>query len=131
MNQSQIPLSETQQESRNAIAIGIITVLIFGGAAFYAAVSNSTAQLWSILPIFFAAIIQIWLSATGRHIIGSIILMTVVALQTVVSPLIESGLGIPNAVGAIALIGSIGFATLPRQHIGRVLMASLLVAIAS
>ncbi len=131
MAQSQTPSSEAQRESRNAVAIGIITALILGAVAFYAAASNSTAQLWSILPIFFAALIQIWLSATGRHIIGSIILMSVVALQIIISPLIESGLGIPNAVGAIALIGTIGFATLPRQYIGRMLMAGLLVAVTS
>jgi GAF domain-containing protein/HAMP domain-containing protein len=131
MEQSRNPDTESQQESRNAVAIGITIVLILGGVAFYTVVSNSTDQLRSILPIFIAALVQVWLASTGRHITGSVILISVIALQTILSPLVESGAGIPNAIGAIALIGTVGFATLPRQYIGRVLMASLLVAIVS
>src|SRR5690242_2214504 len=129
MEQNQIPSAQTQ-ESRNAILIGIVTAFIFGGLAFYTSVRDATSQLWSILPIFFGSLILIWLSSTGRHILGSGILIAVIAFQTILSPVIEGGLAVPNAVAAIALIGTIGFASLPREQTGRALLTGLLVAIA-
>src|SRR5690242_20491001 len=121
MTQSQTIQTETQKETRNAVVIGITMALILGGVAFYASVSGSVSQLGSIIPIFVAALLMIWLAATNRHILGSVILMATIAIQIIASPWIESGLGAPNAVGAMALIGIIGFATLPTRHIGRVL----------
>jgi GAF domain-containing protein/HAMP domain-containing protein/PAS domain-containing protein len=129
MEHSQIISPETKQATRNAIVSGIIAALILGGLAFYAAVSNAASESWSILPLFFAALILIWLSATGRHILGSIFFITIVAIQIIISPLIERGLGIPNAVGGIALIGTIGLATLPREYSGRVLIAGILAGV--
>jgi len=91
--------SEAQRQAQNTIVIGTITALTIGVAAIYALLSNSVSQLWSILPILLVSLLAIWLSRIGKHMIGSILLISVVALQGIIAPLIESGLGISSAIG--------------------------------
>lgn len=131
LEQPQLSTSETQRQMRNATLIGVVIALTLGAAAIYALATSSTSQIWSILPIFAASLIHLWLSRTGRQITGGIILIGVVAIQTIIAPLSESGLGIPNAIGAIALIGGIGLATMPRQYFERVLLIGLIISISS
>jgi len=131
LEQPQLSTAETQPQRRNATLIGVVLALILGGAAIYALATSSTNQMWFILPIFAASLIHLWLSRSGRHIAGGILLIGVVALQTIIAPLSESGLGIPNAIGAIALIGGIGLATMPRQYFERVLLIGLIISISS
>jgi GAF domain-containing protein/HAMP domain-containing protein len=121
--------SETQRQAQNTIVIGTFTALTFGVAAIYALLSNSVSQLWSILPILLVSLLAIWLSRMGKHMVGSILLISVVALQGIIAQLIESGLGISSAIGSVAMIGGLGLVTFPRRYLGRILMLSLLTGI--
>lgn len=121
--------AETERQARNTLRISIVTALTLGVAAIYVLLSDLVSPLWSILPIFFASLLAIWLSRTSRHIIGSILLMSVIALQAIISPLMESGSGVPGAIGSVAMIGGIGLVTLPRRYIGRSLLFGLFTGI--
>jgi len=121
--------SEAERQTRNTVLISAITALTLGVAAIYVLLSDSIGQLWSILPIFLASLLSIWLSRTGRPIIGSLLLISVVALQTIIAPLTESGLGVSSAIGSVAMIGGMGLLTFPRRNLGRILMVSLLTGI--
>ena len=127
MNLDQNPFTdpETKRQARNTILISAITALTLGVAAIYVLLGDSAAQLWSILPIFLASLLAIWLSRTGRHTIGGIVLISAVMLQTITAPLIESGLGVSSAIGSVAMIGGVGLMTFPRRYVGPLLMTGL------
>ncbi len=122
------PPSESERQSRNAYWISILVGLILAGSGGYALWAGDTDQLWSIVPIFLAALVAYWVTTTGRHLLGSMMLIGVISLQSILAPLVQRGAGVPSAVGSLALIGIISLATLPRRYIGRVLMIGLFVA---
>lgn len=124
-DQSSFSDPETERRARNTVLLGSLTAFASGMAALYILLSSSPSQLWSILPIFLASLLAIWLSTTGRHMIAGIVLISAVMIQAVSAPLIERGLGVSSALGSIAMVGSIGLITFPRRYIGRILMLSL------
>ncbi len=133
MNLEKTPVLSTEEklQSRNAALIGAVVAIILGATAFYTLLIGAANQLWSILPIFFASLALIWLSGIGRYITGCIVFIGVVALQTIVTPLVASGLGVPSAIASIGLIGILGFIAFPRRHIRRVLLAAISIAMAT
>jgi len=131
LEKTQILSAEEKLQSRNAALIGAVVAIILGATAFYTLLIGAANQLWSILPIFFASLALIWLSGIGRYITGCIVFIGVVALQTIVTPLVASGLGVPSAIASIGLIGILGFIAFPRRHIRRVLLAAISIAMAA
>lgn len=125
LDQSSFTDPETQRQARNTVLLSGIIALTLGMAAIYVLLVDSASQLWPILPIFLASLLAIWLSSTGRHTIGGIVLISAVMIQTITAPLIESGLGVSSAMGSVAMIGGIGLITFPRRYIGRILMLSI------
>ncbi|HET9588607.1 MAG TPA: GAF domain-containing protein [Anaerolineales bacterium] len=123
-------LTELQRQARNMLFVGVVTALTLGGLGIYAMANHAAGQLWSVLPIFIVSLISIWLSMRSGHIIASIALITGVALQMVMTPLFEGGLGVPSAILSSAMIGIIGLLSMPRQRIGRLLMVSLITGMA-
>ncbi len=120
--------TETQRQARNATLIGVVFALIFGGLSLYVVLGGGYQPAILILPIFITSLLVIWMARTGRHMLGSTLLILVISLQTIVAPLLEIGVGFPSALGALGLIGIISLATLPRKNIGRILIAGLVVA---
>jgi GAF domain-containing protein/HAMP domain-containing protein len=120
---------ETRRQARNTLLISSITALALGMFVIYLLLGGLISQLWSVLPVLLAALIAIGLSRTGRHITGSILLGSLIAFQSIISPLFESGSGIPNAIGAAAMVAGIGLVTLPRRHLGPSLLLGLFTGI--
>jgi len=125
LDQSSFTDPETQRQARNTALLSGVMILTLGVAASYVLLIDSASQLWSILPIFFASLLALWLSRTGRHTIGGSILIGTVMIQAIITSLIESGLGVSSAMGSVAMIGVISLITFPRRYIGRILMLSL------
>jgi len=113
---------------RNALWLWIsgIAALLFAGSELAALWVEGSDQLWSVLPIFAMTPIFVWLVATGRLAAGGILFMSAIGLQSILTPLVLSGLGIPNAITSAVLISGIGLATLSRRYIGRVLVTGLI-----
>ncbi|MBL8078992.1 MAG: GAF domain-containing protein [Anaerolineales bacterium] len=131
LDKTKTTANEAQVQARNTTLIGVFFALIFGGLSLYVVFGGDYQQARLILPIFITSLLVVWAARTGRHVTGSYLLILVISAQTIASPLTESGLGLPSALGAIALIGIISLATLPRKNIGRILIAGLIVASAS
>jgi GAF domain-containing protein/HAMP domain-containing protein len=134
VNPKRNPLpSELNRKTRNAwwMWISGLAALFFAGSELVALWMGGSGQLWAILPVFIAAPIAFWLVRTGRHIHGSILFMSAIGLQAILTPLVQRGLGVPNSITSVALISGISLATLPRRFTGRVLMGALSISIAS
>jgi len=84
-----------------------------------------------MLPIIIAAFLSFWFIQTGRSIVGTVIFVTAIGLHSLIGPFLRSGLGVPNSITSLVLIASLCLATLPPRYIGRVLMGSLMISIAS
>lgn len=127
------PPSEVQQNKRNLswLWISAIATLLFAGSEFIALQRNGIPQVWFLLPVFIGIPLGYWLLRRGRRLAGGIFLILAIGLQSILSPLVQSGLGLPNSLTVLVLISGISLAVLPRQYIGRVLMAGLGVAIVS
>jgi len=130
LNLNPLP-SEEQGQARNAYWISVITAVVFAGFGLSAILTGGGDQLWSVAPILLASLVAFGFISTGRHVLGSMTLIGVIGLQAIFAPLVQSGVGVPGALGSVALIGGIGLSTLPRRYIGRILMVGMLVAIAS
>ena len=134
MNSSQIPFpSETQWTNRNIgwLWISGLAALIFAASEFASLWTSGNRQWWAVLPIFLAAPFFFWLIQSGKRAIGGGLLMAAIGLQSIVTPFVLRGLGLPNSIISLALITGIGLATLPRKYVGRVLMAGTIILIAS
>lgn len=131
LDQTKSSPTEVQRQAQNATLIGVLFALIFGGLTLFAVLSSEYQQAKLTLPIFITSLLVIGLARTGRHSIGSALFIVVICLQTLISPLLESGVGLPSAFSALGLIGIISLATLPRKYFGRILIAGLAVASAS
>jgi len=123
--------SESQQQARNARWISVLLALVLAGSAIYAIATGGGNQAWSILPIFLVSLIAFFFINSGRHILGSSLLIAAIGFQTLISPFLERGLRVPGAISTLALIGCIGLLTLPRKYISRVLIAGAITAILS
>ena len=127
------PVSELERNTRNSwwMWISSLAALFFAGSELVSLLRGGSSQLWAVLPIFVGAPIAYWLVRTGKHLPGSILFMSAIGLQAILTPLVQSGLGVPNSITSLALISGISLATLPRRFIGRVLLASFSISIAS
>jgi GAF domain-containing protein/HAMP domain-containing protein len=126
LDQNSFTDPETKRQAGNTVLLSGITALTLGLAAIYVLLSVSVSQLWALLPILLASLVAIWLSRTGRHVIGGIVLICAIIMQTITAPFSESGLGVSSAIGAVAIIGGIGLITFPRRYLGRTLLLSFL-----
>jgi len=111
--------------------ISAIAALLFGGSEFVEFWIGGSRQFWAVLPIFLAVPVALWLTRTGRQVAASIAFVAAIGLQAILTPLVQSGLGLPNSITALALIGGICLTTLPNKYVGRVLTAGLIVSFAS
>jgi GAF domain-containing protein/HAMP domain-containing protein len=125
--------SEVQQQRRNTwwLWITVLIAFLFTGSELISLWGTSRNQVWVVLPIIVAAPFCYWLIRTGRQVASSILFMIAIALQSILIPLVQSGLGVPNAIISLVLISGICLTTLPRRYIQRVFIISLFVSIAS
>ena len=108
-----------------------LAALLFAASELAALWADGSNQFWAVLPIFAAAPIFFWLVASGRPAAGGILFMVAIGLQSVLTPLVLRGLGMPNAVTSSILISGIGLATLPRKYVGRVLVIGLTILLST
>ncbi len=111
--------------------ISAIAALLFAGSEVVELWISGNRQFWAVMPVFLAVPIAYWLIRTGRQVAASITFIAAIGLQSIFTPLVQSGLGLPNSITALALIGGICLTTLPNKYIGRVLTASLIVSFIS
>ncbi len=132
LGQSSPPIaSQPPRHNRLWVWIIALATLLFAGSELFALWKSGSQQLWAAMPIFVAAPFAFWLLRSGRQVTASLIIIVAIGLQSIISPLIQSGLGISNAIICLALIGGISFTTLPRQYMGRILAVGLTVSLAS
>ena len=125
--------SESQQQRRNNwwLWITILAALLFAGSELVSLWNSSRNQLWAALPIIIAAPFFYWLIRAGRQVAGGILFIIAITIQSILIPLVQSGLGIPNAITSLVLISGICLTTLPRRHVGRIFIIGLIVSVSS
>jgi GAF domain-containing protein/HAMP domain-containing protein len=125
--------SASQQQRRNNwwLWITIIIALLFAGSELISLWNSSRNQFWAALPIIVAAPLFYWLLRTGRQVTGGILFIIAIALQSILIPTVQSGLGIPNAIISLVLISGICLTTLPRSSAGRIIIVGLIVSVSS
>jgi len=125
--------TELQQNRRNTLWVWIsaIAALLFASTELIELWTSGSHQVWVALPVFLAMPVVLWLLRSGRQIAASITFITAIALQAILTPLVQSGWAVPNSITALALIGSICLTSLPRKFIGRILTFGLIILIAS
>jgi GAF domain-containing protein/HAMP domain-containing protein len=125
--------SETQWRRRNSwwLWISGIATLLFAGSELAALRLSGNSYVWAILPSFVGVALGYWLLSKGRQTASGIVLIITISLQSVLTPLARSGLGVPNAITSLALISGLSLAALPRKYTGRVLLAGLIISIIS
>ena len=125
--------SASPQQRRNTwwLWITILTALLFTGLELISLWNTSRNQFWAALPIIVAAPLCYWLIRIGQQVTGGILFIVAIALQSILIPLVQSGLGVPNAIISLVLISGICLTTLPRRYVGCVFIISLIVSIAS
>ena len=126
-------IAESQPKPRNLwwLWISAVAALLFAGSEFVELWINGSRQFWTVIPIFLAVPVALWLTRAGRPIAASIAFMTAIGLQAIFTSLVQSGLGLPNAITSLSLIGGICLTTLPNRSVGKVLTAGLIVSFGS
>ena len=130
----QNPLStESRPKPRNIwwLWISTIAALLYAGSETLGLWRIGSDQYWAVMPVLLAVPIAYWFIRTGRQFAASITFITAIGLQSILTPLVQSGLGLPNAITSLALIGGICLTTMPNKYVGRVLTVSVIVAFAS
>lgn len=125
--------TESQAKPRTVwwLWISAIAALLFAGSEFVELWISGTRQFWAVMPVFIAVPIASWLVRTGREVAASIALIAAIGLQSIFTPLVQSGLGLPNSITSMALIGGICLTAMPSKYIGRALTISLIVSLTS
>lgn len=134
MNSKQNPLrSETEQSTRKTwwLWISAIATLLFAGSELAALWIDNSTRIWAALPVFIAAPIAFWFVRSNRQVMGIVLFLVAISLQSTLAAYVQRGLGIPNAIASLALICGISLATLPRKFTGRILVGALIVSIAT
>ena len=127
-----LPPPESQQRRTTwSLWITILIAFLFAGLELISIWDTNRNQLWAALPIIIAAPLFYWLIRVGRQFTGSILFIIAIILQSILIPLVQSGLGVPNAITSWGLIACICLITLPKRFVGRVFFISLIVSIAS
>lgn len=132
LKQDTLP-SEIQRKRQNTLWlwIGAVASLLFAGSELAALLVDGSIHIWAVLPVFIGAPLGYWFLSKGKHTSGGLLLISAIALQSILTPFVESGIGIPNSITSLALMSGISLSTLPRKYVSRALIASLIVAIAS
>ena len=127
------PAADSQSRPRNIwwFWISAIAALLFAGSEFVELWSIGSRQFWVVMPVFLATPVALWLIRTRRQIEASIVFSMAIVLQSIFTPLVQTGLALPNSITSLALIGGICLTTMPNRYIGRVLTASLAVSFTS
>lgn len=128
MSAGQYPLApEIKHKNRNHgwLWISSLAILLFAGSEFAALWAGGSRQVWAVLPIFIAAPVFLWLIVTKKQSAAGILLIAAIGLQSVLTPLILSGLGLANGVASLVLISGIGLATQSRRYVSRVFLVGL------
>ena len=126
-DQTSLP-AELRQKWRGTwwLWINALAALLFASSELMDLWLSGSRQFWVVVPVFLAVPILYWLVMRGRQFAASMTLITAIALQSLLMPLVQSGLSVPNAITSIALMGSICLTTLPRRYLGPVLTAGLI-----
>jgi GAF domain-containing protein/HAMP domain-containing protein len=132
VNLSPLP-SEVSWSTRNIwwLWISAIATVLLAGSELFALQVNGNTQFWIILPVLIGVPLGYWLLSRGKQIAGGIMLILAISIQSILTPLAQSGLGVPNSITSLVLISGISLAVLPRKYMGRVLLAGLSIAVAS
>ncbi|MCC7118009.1 MAG: GAF domain-containing protein [Anaerolineales bacterium] len=125
------PPAGKQSQTQNIAFIGGVFALVFGGLTIYALLTGPSTQALYTLPVFAGSLLTIWLARNKRAVIGSVVLILAVALQTILSPFFEAGISVPMAVTALGAIGIISLGALPRNVTGRIFIGGLIIASAA
>jgi GAF domain-containing protein/HAMP domain-containing protein len=125
--------SALQQNNRNTWWLWISGLVILFLASFEIAALRvgGSRQLWVVLPAFLAVPIGYWLLNRGMRLAGGMVFIIAIGIQSILTPLVHSGMGLPISISSMALISGIGLAILPRKYFGRLLTAALVVSVAS
>ena len=128
-----LPPSEFQWKNRNIVWlwISVLATLAFAIAEVVSLWTSDRSQLWAFLPIIIVLPFFLWLMRAGREHVAGILLILAIGLQSVLSPIVLSGLGIPNSLTSFVLISGVILAALPPKYIGRTLMIALIILLAS
>lgn len=119
------PPTDLSGSTRITIWTGIVTAFALPLLAIALNSTGGGPNFWLAAPAFLLPLLGIVLARQGRQVLGAFVLIGAVVLQIGTTPLVKSGAGVPNAIATVALIGSIGFLTLPRKYTGRVLLLAL------
>ncbi|HEY3476774.1 MAG TPA: cache domain-containing protein, partial [Anaerolineales bacterium] len=125
------PVSSWKNRDTWWLRFSVLAALTFAASEFAALWIGNPSQAWVVVPVLAAVPLFIWMVRQGRQATGGLLFMAAIALQSLLTPMALSGLGIANAITSLALISGIGFATLPRRYMGRILVAGALVLLAS
>ena len=111
--------------------ITVLTAILFSGSELFSLWNTNPTQIWAALPIIVAAPLFYWLAKSGRQVTGGILFIIAIALQSILIPLVQGGLGVPNGLISLLLISGICLTAIPRRYVRRVFVTSLLLVIAS
>jgi GAF domain-containing protein/HAMP domain-containing protein len=126
------PVTVGAQRQHNYIfGISLIVTVLLVGMSLNMIWAGMSELLWSVAPAILSVALAIWFTAKRRLVLGSSLLIASLALLSIISPTLRSGLQPSYAIGALSLIGITGLLTLPRRYAGRALMAATIVAITS
>ena len=93
--------------------------------------SGAVEHLWVIAPALLTLLLAILFVRQEQLVRGSVMLIAAAGCLAILLPLVWSNLQPPHAIGAFAFISIVGMLALPHKYGGRVLMAGMLIAIAS
>ena len=122
--------AESQWKSRHTrwLWISGISTLLFVGSELASLWISGHGNYWMILPVVIVVFLGLWFLSRGRYISGGGMFIAAIGMQAILTPVAQSGLGIPNSITSLAIISSISLAVVPRRYIGRVLIGSLLIS---
>ena len=134
MNMHQIsPASGAPWSRRNAwwLWLSGLVLLLFAGSEVVALSMNQSSHLWILLPALIGIPLGFYFLTKRKPAASGATLIITIGLESILMPLAQRGLAVPISITALALISGISLAAFPRRYVGRVLLAGLIVLIAS
>ena len=124
--QPSINLFEESRRSRDATLFAIVIGVIYGIASFYALFIGALGVLGAFLPVLISSLTALWLIGLRRTTLAGTIFIAIVSLLAFINPVSQAGLGIQNAITALALFSGCVLTTIPRRYIGWALISGLI-----
>ena len=121
--------TESQGQARNAFLISLTIAVILVVGALVLLIRGDTNTLRLVIPSLLTCALAAYFARTGRHILGSWLVIAVLAVTGILNQTTYSGQGIANGIIVLSMIGSIALNTLPRQQTGTALVIGVLTAI--